>query len=834
MLVVFASHMFPGDRAVKYRIVTSLVASCVAMGGAPAHAQADQTGGLEEVVVTAQRRVERAQDVPIPISVFSAEQLASKGVSNTLDIAQFVPNVIAMNNTGLGSANAFYMRGLGNTETIPTFDPPVGVYVDDIYLSRQNANNLSMFDVERVEVLRGPQGTLFGRNTTGGAISVVMSQPEYGQFDGSVEIGYGENDKKLARANFDIPIGQSFAMSLGAYWQEDDGYVKNTTTGDTLNDDDGWGARIGLRTEIGSRASWRGSYARIESDGENVVNFECDPRNPTVCSDRYVTTGYREGGSAPTSPFAPLVIGGRKAFYELGSHVQTDLVTSKFTVELGEATTLDFITGWVETAHQYGLDFYDGRSAPTISAPFPAVTGNTRGGFVILNDSRSKQFSQEIKLNGSLFDERVSYVTGLYYIDEDIDTDFADVFSVSPAVALLLADRVLSNGTEAYAGYLQADYHFSDRWMFTAGVRYTDEEKYIGFHDNRPTCQVSPLPATCLDTRNLVSVNGTPIPTKLETQIWTPRFALNFKPTDDLLLFASATRGFKSGGWNARATSPATALPFDPEKLWSYELGTKSEWFDHRLRANVTIFYSDVSDLQTPSAAVTPTGATTFITRNFADYENKGVEVELAFVPMEDMNLYASIGYQDDRYVIDRNAQEFDEYGTRAVWSQQAQCQAALAAGNIPLGPNTAACGAGIVTPTGEIAEPVRTPEFTIALGGDYTFRLGDFALVPSINAIWHSDQEIQTSNVTIYTGSVTGTNGTFPANPFDGDFIVGSKSDAVWLFNAGIALRSPGDRWQVAASCSNCSDEAWVQSYLGWSYINPPRTWLVSARYNF
>src|SRR5207237_8907765 len=137
-----------------------------------------------------------------------------------LQIANFVPNMVAQNNTGIGSANAYFLRGLGSTETIATFDPPVGTYVDDIYLSRQNANNLSLFDVERVEVLRGPQGTLFGRNTTGGAINIIMRQPA-DEFKGYVEVGYGRYHKIVERASFDVPLAPTFSVKISGYFQDD-------------------------------------------------------------------------------------------------------------------------------------------------------------------------------------------------------------------------------------------------------------------------------------------------------------------------------------------------------------------------------------------------------------------------------------------------------------------------------------------------------------------------------------------------------------------------------------------------------------------------------------
>ncbi len=161
----------------------------IAMPAMAQEAPPAEEGNLD-IIVTAQRRSESVQDVPIAISAFSSDQLEAQGVNNTLQLGQYIPNFVAQNNTGLGGANAYFQRGLGNAESIATFDPPVGTYVDDIYLSRQNANNLSLFDVERVEVLRGPQGTLFGRNTTGGAVSIILRDPAK-EFGGYAELGYG-------------------------------------------------------------------------------------------------------------------------------------------------------------------------------------------------------------------------------------------------------------------------------------------------------------------------------------------------------------------------------------------------------------------------------------------------------------------------------------------------------------------------------------------------------------------------------------------------------------------------------------------------------------------
>jgi iron complex outermembrane recepter protein len=474
------------------------------------------------------------------------------------------------------------------------------------------------------------------------------------------------------------------------------------------------------------------------------------------------------------------------------------------------------------------------------------VRGYARGGFTILNDGRHEQFTQEVKLNGKLGGGLIDYVAGVYYIDERNRTDLADLFSTSPTSTLLLGDRLIRNTTSATAGYLQVDVHPISALTLTAGVRYTDETKTYLVSDNRPVCNAGgALPATCLDNTNLIAPSGVRIPTRQNVRLWTPRFAVNFKPNDDVLLFASATRGFKSGGWNARATNPAQMLPFDPEKVWSYEAGIKSDLFDRRVRVNLTAFRLDVSDLQILAGLLnTTTGALTFLTRNFADYRNTGVEAEFQFAPVDGLNLYANVGYQNDKYIVKTGQPAVDVYGIQSVSAQQAACIAALAAGKIPGGPNTpatqpsiTACAAGIVTANGGIATPVRTPDWSLSLGGSYAAPLGgSMTLVPSVNASYRSKQEVAIANLSLFNAPVTGVNGTFPANPNgNGAFITGSQSPAAWLINAGVTLNGPAKRWSLSLDCNNCFDKAFIQSALSnYSYLNPPRTWMARGRVNF
>lgn len=810
--------------------------------------QGDDTApaGLEVITVTAQRRAESAQDVPIAISAFSAAELESRNITETLDLIQYVPNVFGSNNTGLGSANAYYIRGIGNTETIATFDPPVGTYIDDVYISRQNANNFSFFDVERVEVLRGPQGTLFGRNTTGGAVNIILKEPG-NTVGGFLEGAYGRYDKKQFRGSIDVPlVPDMFAVKLSGFWQESDGYVKNVTTGERLNDEDGSGVRFAAKLQATDTLSWNFALAKINSDAENILNFECNPGDANDCSGRFATTGLRKNFEGTGGQFAPLVISGRKANYDLGNETDTWLLTSNIEWT-GDNFAFNAITGYVDLTQQFALDFFDGRGGPSLAVPNPPVRGFRMGGFSIINDGSHKQFTQEFKLTGNLFGGFVDYVTGVYFYDEDNVTDFADTFTLffptlpGSQLNLLLADRTIVNKTNAQAAYAQFDVNATEQLTLTAGIRYTDEEKTFSISDNRPQCNDGTIEATCLENVNLVAPNGASIPQKATTKLWTPRFAANYAVNTDLLLFASATRGFKSGGWNARGTSAGALLPFGPEKAWSYEAGFKSEWLDRRLRVNLTGFYLDVGGLQTPSAFINATGAVEFITRNFADLENKGVELEVTAVPVDGLSLYANFGYQDDKYKINRNAPEFDEFGVRSVASQQAICLTQLAAGRIPAASgtdNASSCGVGIVAPDGSIATPVRTPKWSVATGGSYNFDLpaAGIVITPSVNVAYRSSSEVGTQNLSLFTGSVTGPSGTvFPSNPTSGDFITGSRSSSYVLVNAGIALKTDDDNWLLALECDNCLNETYVQSSLAnYTYINQPMTWTIRARRKF
>jgi len=808
------------------------VAAAVSGQATSAQETAAPSGSLlEEVVVTAQRREEKIQDVPIAISAFSEAQLQQLNVTQTLGLAKLIPNLLAFNNTGLGAANGYYLRGLGNTESIATFDPPVGTYIDDIFISRQNANNFSLLDMDRIEVLRGPQGTLFGRNTTGGAVNLIMKKPAK-EFGGYAEAGFGQFGEVSGRASIDVPLSDTVLTKLSGYRTKNDGYVSNPVTGeDNLNYTKTAGVRGAVRFLFGEAVTWDVSVQFGKDEGENLLNFASGSSGrayrfgntanalvPIPAEGPQVDLVPQRAGLPPTSTAAQFIearcrglitksrfyctgltrtgtplaglFTGRKQNLNLGDVSKNTLAASslRWTTGLGE---LQFITGYNKLEQEYALDFYNGTAINTVAGN---VAANPAGGYTLASIGDFKQLSQEIKLTGELNDD-IRYVAGLYYFDERDTSDFGDYLGIGPSTGLVLEDRILKNKATAYAAYTQWDLKFAQAWTLTLGGRYTDETKKVDFIANANPRLAAPTAATRITSANMAALG---IPLKLTTGMFTPRVALKFDLSSDVNFFVSATNGFKSGGWNARGTTPVANQPFSPEKVWSYEAGMRSDLLDRKVRLNVTAFRLDVKDLQTVSGFTNPAnGSISFITRNFAGFQNDGVEAELIWAPVPAMNLFALVGVQNGKY----------KDIAPSILAQAASCRAAIAAGT-----STAnLCTSGIVNPSGNIADPVRTPD-TLTLGASYALQIGaNYTLTP--NVVWARTGK---SNVA--------TNGA-PAG----------LSDAYSTVDAGLTFASTSGNWQIRANCHNCTDELQVVQVLSdLPYVQAPRTWNISFRYNF
>jgi len=743
---------------------------------AAAQSQGDNAGG--EIIVTAQRRAERLQEVPLAVTALSAADMQTRQINNTLDLVAYVPNLIGHSNTALGTANTYALRGLANTESISTFDPPIGTYVDDIYISRQGANNFSFFDVERIEVLRGPQGTLFGRNTTGGAINVIMKKPS-DEVTGYLDAAYGRFNKVQLRGSIDLPVNEHLLTKVSGYYVRSDGYVENQVTGEKLNGEESWGVRGAIRALLTDDVTWDVVADYTSSSVTNLPNFYDPDTGKRITftplrTDKGLGTGLVSAGLADIG---------------LGNTANSVSVSSNLQVDAG-AVTINVISGYRNLHQVYMSDSTAGLNSATLVLDGVNFVSGTRGSSTpLVNDSWHKQFSQEIKFTGDALNGFLSYVGGFYYINERNETNFANITLPLTGQATVSGDRIMYNDTEAYAGYFQGDLHITPKLTFTAGLRYTAEHKNIRFQPNPnplPRSAAANQPFTEQDLINLG------IPTTLNANEWTPRFALNYKINPDVMVFASATRGFKSGGWNARAYYAGGAAAFTQETIWSYEGGIRSEFFDRKVKVNLTGFYFMDYDAQLPGGGLNPqTGTIIYLTRNVADLQNYGLEAEITVKPVRNFNVYWSLGLQHAQY----------KNPNAATLAQVANCKAGITLNN---------CNTGIVTPDGNIAIPTRAPGLTSTLGANYNLELGGgWALQPSVNWNYTSSNWVSTSN-----------------DPR-------GFQDAHSIVNAGLILKSNAN-WSIGVECSNCFDSVYKTSFLIYPYLNSPGSWMVRTRYNF
>lgn len=776
------------------------------LASAPSAFAQDGSLGLEEIIVTAQRRAESVQDIPVAVSAFGAADLDVRNIRNAIDLVGYIPNLFGSNNTGVSTANAYYLRGLGNSESIATFDPPVGTYVDDIYISRQNANNFSFFDMDRIEVLRGPQGTLFGRNTTGGAVNLILAEPD-DELGGFAEASYGRFDRVTFRASIDAPIMEGLSAKLSGYYIDDAGYSFNYITNERVNDETSYGVRGAVKWTPNDLINWNVSASYINSAGTNVVNTPTDGDgisrqsasgvdvDPSLVdalglNDNSFRTFLASGADVDlprfSAGFTSREEGTGTLFQQLlagqgaGNETKSLLIASNLELDF-EAVNVELITGYLDLSQDFILNFFDG------NLQFDPTSAPSASTFSIANEGEHTQFSQEVKFTGTVFDGLVDYVAGVYYLKEQNDTLLAQLF-FAPQY-----NRLLSNDTEAFAGYAQLDWNITEQLTVTTGIRFTDETKDLAIQDQADS-------PTSFSTADLVAAG---IPTELNASIWTPRVAIQYEVSDDVLLFASATRGFKSGAWNARDPLPVNLVNIDPEIVWSYEAGFKSQFMDDRIRLNVQAFYSDTTDLQTPSAFENSDGQTVFITGNFADLRVMGIEAEATAVINEYVTTFLTLGIQDADY---KNVDA-------SVDVLQASCSAALAEQGVAELFNSSGCQQSIVDSTGNIADPVRTPAVTLSFGANANYPIDgtSFKVVGSAFGIYTGSYSTATS------GNVEGT------------------QDSFWRANANIGVEDIDGAYGVYLECQNCFGAIWTESALaGLQYFSRPGSWTIRGKYNF
>jgi iron complex outermembrane receptor protein len=626
---------------------------------------------LDEVTVTARKRSENLQDTPISISAHSGEAIAARGITRIDEITRFTPNLVFQNNPGFNGSNsvgAVFIRGVGQKDFVPTTEPGVGIYVDGVYMARSIGALLDLVDVERIEVLRGPQGTLFGRNTIGGAISVITRKPDAG-FSVGASATYGDGDRIDFIGKVNVPVTDRLFMKLSGARMTRDGYVRQLGTNQDLGDRDTLTGRLALRwlpaSSLAIDLSLDGTRERQEGvpfvlrnidfrsnifnpgglplllpgsapmAGFYVVDPPADvPVDNFALLSNYIVTLLAQAGNclglgSPTydpagDPGNPLCYGPR--YLSRGntnngtfrSQSDDDVWGSTLSAELGlaEGLLLRSITAYRSLESAYARE--DDMS--------PLVIGHLNGSM------KHHQFSQELQLLGTNFGDRLNWIVGAYYFSEG---------AVSPDIVDFTPVKLQSGGTvnnKSYAAFAQGTYELTDALSVTLGLRYTADQKKF-------------LPQQLIiEGRGTGLPPGFPVLPLIEVEVTpskaTPLVNLAYRLSDGFMVFTNYTEGFKSGGFTQRVFPPLPETPvFEPEIVRASEIGFKADLFGNRFRLNGSIYYTKYDDIQVQVfRGVGPELG------NAGEAEIKGLELELSGSPADGWFVESGIGYTDPEF----------------------------------------------------------------------------------------------------------------------------------------------------------------------------------------
>ena len=597
--------------------------------------------GDDEIVVTARRREESLLDVPIAITAYSGEALERQGAIDITDLSDTTPNVTLENTRGTNNSLSAFIRGVGQQDPVGGFEAGVGIYLDDVYLNRPQAAVLDIYDVERIEILRGPQGTLYGRNTIGGAVKYVTRRlPE--DFEVKARATYGTYDQAEAVISASVPLGDFFKLGGSFARLSRGGFGDNLTLAGVENyNKDVWAGRATVEFETpDDRLLIRiaGDYTKDESDPRN--GFRLIPgllSGAPLIEDEYDT---RAGLALPTQEVEA---------YGLSMNISADL---------GGDFTFRSISGWRDDRSSTPIDF---DALPAVDVDVPAIYDNS-------------QISQEFQL---LYEgDRLQGLIGAYYLDAEARTTF-DV-RLSTTVPGLNAFTDGDVKTETWSVFGDFIFDVTRQIAVSVGGRYThDERNALVFRQTLlgPSAPFGGTPIVLATTSNFRGEST--------FKEFTPRGSISFKPTEDHLLYASYAKGFKGGGFDPRGLSSAAPdldgdgvsgaqgdqddvfefFDFAPEKVDSYEIGYKGSLFDNRVRLALTGFYADYKNVQIPGSAGFDSNGDgtndTFVgvTNNAAKAEIKGVEAELFAAlardfagPSSSINFTGTLGYVDAKF----------------------------------------------------------------------------------------------------------------------------------------------------------------------------------------
>jgi iron complex outermembrane recepter protein len=789
------------NRALRTALIAALTCGtssiALAQSAADSTAQAEDQGGLGDIIVTATKRAENLQDVPVSISAIGQEQLASRGVTTSNDLGSVVPNLQVSSQYGETSPN-FSLRGVGvaNEFTANTASP-IGVYVDEVSQSYRFTHGLSLYDLDRVEVLRGPQGTLFGRNTTGGAINIITRQPKLEGVNGYIKAGYGNYDRFTAQGAVEFtPVEDQVGLRLAVNYGKGDGYFKDpkpSKNGLTYGSLDTIGLRAILRIKPSDRLniSIKGTYNKDNPVGYPLHYFGLvgAGTNPKGGTDFFGSS--RNTAACCSYDQVSLDKGGNFFTKSTG-------VSANINYEINDQWSLTSVTGYTDST--YNLDI-DNDATP-------------QDAYFIFYRSKGKDFSQDIRINYS--SDNVKGLLGFFYGNDTLDTNNTVLaYNVLPDAPAGLNPALWAPGISnsfnvrfgfkqkrrTYAVYGEGTVSVTPKLELTAGLRYTKDQMQYADGYSVP---ITDVPGTDLFTlyQNLNIKNN--------YGNWSGRAIVNYAWTDDIKTYVSYSRGFRSGSYNGFGfVTPAAVYFVRPEQLDSLEFGFKTRFASNRLQLNGAVFHYDYKNQQVSEVR----GGLAFPQNLNAKV--KGAELELLAKPVSALTLRGSIGYLDTEYTKDNPC--LSPAGT----------------------PPSAACPTGGTPIVGN--EVPFASKWTLSFGGDLTLaRVADGDIVFSGEVAYKSSIWYDMFNENARPPAVVqdGQGGVTQLYPGGKSTLVGSKGYA--LINAGLAWNS--DNIQLRLWGKNITNKQYypfgydTAGAFGTVLLTPgvPRTYGVEATFKF
>jgi len=625
----------------KYRLGSSVLGACLISATSGVLAQSDtpandiknsemiagSTYMIEEVIVTANRREESIQDVAASISVVGGKTLERSGIFNSNDIGQVIPNV-TITSTFNNSNPRIFIRGVGSADFNPNASSPIGVYVDDVYLASTNLLQFQLYDLDRVEVLRGPQGTLYGRNTTGGAIKYISNQPT-DEFEAEGTLRAGNLDERAVQGAISGALSENGVSARLAFNAEKrDGNTENRLTGnDSGNDIKSWGARVLLSYEA-------------NPDLRFLLNVHGGHANPH-------TVVYKPRGTM-TPDGEPCATGAALKFQcsdVLGYSDNHDLYSVANNV-VGREKVKPF-GGSLEIENHFDLGTFTSiTAADTVDLQRTEDSdGSPNQLLEITYADKSKQFSQEFRLS-SVGGETLNWIVGAYYLYEDVKYDnqydvlrsLRPVFGFDPGNFVVLADQNVKQNGKSGAVFGRLDYALTGKVKLTAGLRYTYEEQTFSESVALTEPEFTVPLFTVHDDRNDSKFTGDVI--------------LDYQLNEEVMLYTSVSQGFRSGGFNGGIVfDPEEVTAFGPETLTSYEIGFKSQAEDGRWTLNSSAFFYQYDDLQVYTLINPPSGGVPIqILDNASDAQVYGMEADGSFAITYEVRITASLGLLETEF----------------------------------------------------------------------------------------------------------------------------------------------------------------------------------------